>query len=281
MSRIWKVRDRTLGGGDLPILCGIVNATPDSFFDGGRHATTEAAVSHGLKLWEEGADQLDVGGESTRPGSSEVSISQELERVVPVIAALAACGCAVAVDTRHPEVARQALAAGAGAVNDITGLVQPPMIALCREFSAGACAMHMQGTPRTMQAAPIYTDVVAEVGQFLSEASERWQEAGLPPEALALDPGIGFGKSAGHNHRLIAATAGFRARFPRHPWYLGMSRKSFIAGTEGIPEGSDRLAGSLAAAVAASLSGCDVLRVHDVAATREALLIALACRGTS
>lgn len=278
MTRIWKVRDRSLGGGDLPILCGIVNVTPDSFFDGGRHGTTAAAISHGLKLWEEGAQQLDIGGESTRPGAAEVDVSLELERVLPVIEALAAHGCAIAIDTRHPEVARRALAAGAGAINDVTGLLQPEMIRLCREFAAGACAMHMQGRPQTMQATPHYGDVVDEVGQFLSEAASRWQEAGLPPEALALDPGIGFGKTVAHNHRLIASTAAFRRRFPRHCWYLGLSRKSFIARTSGVPEGSDRLAGSLSAAVVAALSDCDILRVHDVAATREALLVASACR---
>jgi dihydropteroate synthase len=232
-----------------------------------------------LRLVAEGADQLDVGGESTRPGAAAVPIDEELRRVVPVIEALSAQGCAVAVDTRHPEVAAAALKAGAGAVNDIEGLRDPRMIELCARHGAGACAMHMRGAPKDMQSAPAYRDVVEEVEQFLSEALARWRAAGLPDAAFAPDPGIGFGKTAAHNHALIAATARFRKRLPGCPWYLGMSRKSFIAGTAGVPEGSDRLAGSLGAAVTAFLSGADILRVHDVAATREALLVAAACRG--
>ena len=279
MTRLWQVRDRTLGGGALPILVGIVNVTPDSFFDGGAHPDAASAIAHGLRLRDKGADQLDVGGESTRPGAAIVPVDEELRRVVPVIEALSAQGCAVAVDTHHPEVAAAALEAGAGAINDIEGLRDPCMIELCRQYGAGACAMHMRGTPKDMQSAPAYHDVVEEVEQFLSEALSRWRAAGLPEAAFAPDPGIGFGKTAVHNHALVAATRRLRGAFPDSPWYLGMSRKSFIAGTPGVPAGSDRLAGSLGAAVTAFLSGADILRVHDVAATREALLVAAACRG--
>jgi dihydropteroate synthase len=279
MIRRWQIRGKPLGHGPLPALAGIVNVTPDSFFDGGSHATAAAAIAHGLKLREEGADQLDVGGESTRPGAREVTLREELERVVPVIEGLVAQGCRVAVDTRHVEVARAALEAGAEAVNDIEGLRDPAMVALCRELGAGACAMHMRGTPATMQASPEYGDIVTEVGHFLSEALDRWLAAGLPPGSLALDPGIGFGKTTAHNHALLRATTALRERFPESPWYLGLSRKSFVAATDGVRPGSDRLAGSLGAALACAAQGADILRVHDVAATREALLLFCATGG--
>jgi dihydropteroate synthase len=278
MTRRWQVRGQALGGNPLPMLVGIVNVTPDSFFDAGRYAVAEQAIAHGLQLWREGADQLDIGGESTRPGAREVDLEEELRRVVPVVAALVREGCQVAVDTRHVAVARAALEAGASAVNDIEGLRDPAMIALCRDFGAGACAMHMQGVPGTMQHAPAYADVTGEVGQFLSNALDRWLEAGLSPSALALDPGIGFGKTRDHNLALLRATSRLRARFPHCPWYLGLSRKSFIAGTPGVGAGSDRLAGSLGAALACASAGADILRVHDVAATREALLVHQACQ---
>ncbi len=279
--RTWQVRDRILGGHELPIIAGIVNVTPDSFFDGGQHADTDAAIAHGLKLHAEGADQLDVGGESTRFGAATVPLDEELRRVIPVIRALANEGCAVAVDTRHPEVAEAALEAGAGAINDIEGLRDPRMIGLCARYQAGAGALHMRGTPRDMQKRTDYGNVLTEVGQFLSEALERWLAAGLPAGAFAPDPGIGYGKTVEHSQTLVAATADFRRKFPECPWYLGMSRKSFIGGTAGVAPGSDRLAGSLGAAVTAFLAGCDILRVHDVAATREALLLAAACRERS
>lgn len=280
MSRPWWTGAPLAGRDGLPLLVGIVNVTPDSFFDGGRHDTCETAVAHGMRLVEEGADQLDVGGESARPGSAPVPLEEELRRVVPVVRELVRRGCRVAVDTRHVQVARAALEAGATAVNDIEGLRDPAMIALCREFGAGACAMHMQGDPQSMQAAPRYEDPVAEVADFLHAALGRWLEAGLPARALALDPGIGFGKGLGHNLALIRSTAALRERFPESPWYLGMSRKSFIPRVPGISQDSDRLAGSLGAALAAASQGADILRVHDVAATREALRLFLACKET-
>jgi dihydropteroate synthase len=271
MVRPWRLRDRVLVPREgFPLVVGIVNVTPDSFFDGGRHSTLETALEHGRKLSSQGADMLDVGGESTRPGAEPVSVQQEVERTVPVVRELVRGGAIVSIDTRRPEVARAALEAGAHAVNDVSGLRDDRMLELCRTHDAGACAMHMRGDPRTMQIEPEYLDVVGEVGQFLSEAADRWREAGLPADALALDPGIGFGKLPEHNHALVRATPGFRKRFPGHPWYLGLSRKTWISKLAGVGPDSDRLAGSLGGALAAAHLGCDILRVHDVAATREA-----------
>lgn len=282
LSRPWRLRDRVLvPQAGFPLVVGIVNATPDSFFDGGRHPTPEAAVEHGRNLSSEGADMLDVGGESTRPGATPVGVQEEIGRTVPVVRELVRGGALVSIDTRRPEVARAALEAGAHAVNDVSGLRDDRMLALCREYRAGACAMHMRGDPRTMQELPEYADVLEEVGRFLSDAAARWKAAGLPADALALDPGVGFGKLPGHNHALAAATGAFRERFPAHPWYLGLSRKSWIAKLPGTAAGSDRLAGSLGGALAAASLGCDILRVHDVAATREAWSAFRAMRGAS
>jgi len=272
----WQVRGRILTPRDglpRPLVVGILNVTPDSFFDGGRHASTEAAVAHGLRLWEQGADMVDVGGESTRPGATPVDPSEERARVVPVVRALAARDVVVSVDTRHPSTARSALEAGAHAFNDIAGLADSRMIALAAEYRCGACAMHMRGAPETMQARPDYADVVADVGTFLESVALAWEDAGLPSEALALDPGIGFGKTLEHNQALLRATTELRLRFLPRPWYLGLSRKSFVARTPGVSPTSDRLAGSLGAALAVAHLGCDILRVHDVAATLEALTL--------
>lgn len=256
---------------------GILNVTPDSFHDGGRHDSFPLALAHGLQLHRDGAGLLDVGGESTRPGADPVSVQTELDRVVPVVEALVARGVPVSIDTRRPEVAQAALEAGACAVNDVEGLRDPRMIELCRLHGAGACAMHMRGTPATMQSDTAYGDLVAEVGAFLGEVSRRWCEAGLDPSLLALDPGVGFGKSTDQNPALVAATGGLRDSLPGHPWYLGLSRKSWIRPL--AAEGSDRLAGSLGGALAALARGCDVLRVHDVAQTLEAARAFLACGG--
>ena len=276
MSSAWRIRGRILtprDGASRPLVVGILNATPDSFFDGGRHDTPEAAIAHGLRLWDEGCDMLDVGGESTRPGADAVDLDEERSRVVPVVRALVDRGLVVAIDTRRHEIARAALEAGAHAVNDVGGLRDDRMVQLCKEHGAGACAMHMRGTPATMQEAPEYEDVVDEVGSFLESVALRWEDEGLPADALALDPGIGFGKSLAHNQALLRATEDLRLRFAPRPWYLGLSRKSFIARTPGVGAGSDRFAGSLGAALAVAHRGCDILRVHDVAATLEALAL--------
>jgi len=281
MVRPWRLRDRVLvPRAGFPLVVGIVNVTPDSFFDGGRHSTLETALEHGRKLSRQGADMLDVGGESTRPGAEPVGVQEEIERTVPVVRAFVREGVVVSIDTRRPEVARAALEAGAHAVNDVSGMSDDRMLELCRTHGAGACAMHMRGDPRTMQELPEYSDVIGEVGEFLSDAAARWRYAGLPDEALALDPGIGFGKLPGHNHALVSATPAFRERFPGHPWYLGLSRKSWIAKLPGVAADSDRLAGSLGGALAAAQLGCDILRVHDVAAMREAWAAFQALRGS-
>lgn len=276
MPASWRIRGRILtprDGASRPLVVGILNATPDSFFDGGRHPTPEAAIAHGLRLWDEGCDMLDVGGESTRPGADAVDLAEERSRVVPVVRALVDRGLVVAIDTRRPEIAVAALEAGAHALNDVGGLADPRMVELCGLHGAGACAMHMRGAPRTMQDAPEYQDVVDEVGTFLESVALRWEDAGLPADALALDPGIGFGKTLAHNQALLRATEDLRLRFAPRPWYLGLSRKSFIARTPGVSPGSDRFAGSLGAALAVAHRGCDILRVHDVAATLEALAL--------
>jgi len=260
-----------------PLVVGILNVTPDSFFDGGRHAAFDAAVSHGLKLLEEGADLLDVGGESTRPGAATVSAQEEIDRTARVVEALVQEGAKVCIDTRRPGVAEAALEVGACAVNDVEGLRDPRTLDLCVRFAAGACAMHMKGEPGTMQVSPTYADVVEEVGRFLLGAATRWEAAGLASDALALDPGIGFGKRIGHNLSLVAGTSTLRARFPGHPWYLGLSRKGWIRDLPNTAPASDRLAGSLGGALAAAHAGCDILRVHDVAATLEAWRAFQAC----
>ena len=269
--RPWRLRGRVATPRDgFPLVVGIVNVTPDSFFDGGRHSTLDSALEHGRRLLAEGADILDVGGESTRPGSEPVDEVEEIRRTEPVIRALVQEGATVTVDTRRPLVANAALEAGAHGVNDVEGLRNPDMLELCREFGAGACAMHMRGSPRNMQDLPEYGNVVEDVGEFLADAASRWKAARLGADALALDPGIGFGKLPAHNHELVAATVGFRQRFPDHPWYIGLSRKSWISRLADVRTDSDRLAGSLGGALAAASLGCDILRVHDVAATLEA-----------
>ena len=280
MFRSWRVREGAAASSDgaRPLVVGIVNATPDSFFDGGRHAEGEDAAAHGLRLMEEGADLLDVGGESTRPGAQPVDPQEEIRRVVPVVERLVSSGARVCVDTRRPAVALAAFEAGACALNDVSGLRDPRMLELCAWYGAGACAMHMRGEPRTMQRSPEYRDVVWEVADFLQQAVDRWKAAGLPADALALDPGIGFGKALGHNLSLVAGTSRLRERFRGHPWYLGLSRKSWIAELPRTADGSDRLAGSLGGALAATSLGCDILRVHDVGATLEALRAFRACR---
>ncbi|HOX50214.1 MAG TPA: dihydropteroate synthase [Fibrobacteria bacterium] len=276
MGRIWRVRGASLGGGNLPLLVGIVNATPDSFFDGGKHATADEAYAHGMKLVEEGADLLDVGGESTRPGSEPVDPSEERRRVEPVIRSLARRGARVCIDTRTTSVAEAALDAGACAVNDVSGLADPAMLELCRAHGAGACAMHMRANPSLSEVESSQEDLEREIERLFEDISRRWVRSGLDPQGLALDPGVGFGKTAEENQRLVGATARFRRRFPAYPWYLGLSRKSWIRPL--APEGSDRLAGSLGGALAAFQAGCDILRVHDVARTREAILAFQACR---
>jgi dihydropteroate synthase len=252
---------------------GIVNVTPDSFSDGGRYATTEAAVAHGLELVRQGADLLDVGGESTRPGSQPVSLDLELARVVPVVRALAGqTSVPLSVDTSKALVARQALAAGAHVVNDVTALRgDPDMAKVVRDFGAGVILMHMQGTPATMQLAPAYDDVIREVRGFLQERLQAAADVGIAGSQVVLDPGIGFGKTRQHNIELLARL-GELQRLGR-PVCLGVSRKGFLGKLLDRPL-EERLAGSLAAACfALAHRAAGILRVHDVAETRDAVVV--------
>jgi dihydropteroate synthase len=255
-----------------PLVMGIVNVTPDSFSDGGDFAETDAAIRHGLKLVEEGADIVDVGGESTRPGSLPVSVEDEWRRVGEVISALARRGALVSVDTRHAEIMRRALAEGARIVNDVTALTgEAGSLGVVAGSQAGVVLMHMQGEPATMQKDPHYDDVVADVETYLGGRVAACRAAGISPERIAVDPGIGFGKTLDHNLRLLAHCGRLR-RFGVAV-LIGASRKSLIGRLAGGATAKDRLGGSLAAALAAAAQGADILRVHDVAATRQALAV--------
>ena len=267
----WELRDGFLDLSRARIM-GIVNVTPDSFSDGGRFLRKDEALRHAERLVREGADLLDVGGESTRPGSDPVPADEEQRRVVPVVREAVRLGVPVSVDTAKAAVARAALEAGAAVVNDVTALADSDMAAVVAESGAGLVLMHMQGTPRTMQADPSYENVVEEVAEFLRRRRERAEEAGVARERIVLDPGIGFGKRLEHNLALLAGLD--RLRELGSPVLVGASRKSFVGALTGVTDPGRRLAGSLAAAVLARAQGAAVLRVHDVAATREALAVA-------
>jgi dihydropteroate synthase len=271
--------DRTVRFDERPLVMGIVNVTPDSFSDGGRFGTTDAAIAHGLSLLDEGADWLDVGGESTRPGAPPVSLEDECARVLPVIEGLTrrAPGTVISVDTSKAEVARRALAAGARVVNDVTALGDARMGEVIAQAGAAACLMHMQGTPRTMQQDPRYDDVVADVAGSLAQALERATLAGVDRRRLLVDPGIGFGKTLAHNLELVRHLDALRALGA--PILLGASRKSFLGAVTGVKDASQRvLPSAVTAALVAARGQADVLRVHDVKATREALAVACAVR---
>ncbi|HYP55265.1 MAG TPA: dihydropteroate synthase [Solirubrobacterales bacterium] len=258
-------------------LMGVVNVTPDSFSDGGLFLDEEAAVAHGEELARDGADILDVGGESTRPGAAEVSGVEERERTEPVVRALAAAGHEVSIDTSKSSVAEAALAAGASIVNDVTALRGDPEIApLVGERGAGLILMHMQGDPRTMQLEPTYEDVVDDVKAFLAERTEAAVAAGVAEERIWLDPGIGFGKTLDHNLELLRRL-GELGDLGR-PLVVGTSRKSFIGKIDGSEVG-ERRGGTIASSVLAAAEGADVLRVHDVAECRQALTMSAAILG--
>ncbi len=248
---------------------GIVNVTPDSFSDGGKFASTQAAIAHGLDLIRQGADLLDIGGESTRPGAGPVPAEEELRRVLPVVETLSG-KVPVSVDTSKAEVARRCLAAGAAIVNDITALRGDPEMAETVR-GAGIILMHMQGTPATMQVDPRYGDVVAEIGAFLQARLQWAVDVGIAAERIVLDPGIGFGKTLAHNLEILARLDEFR-RLGR-PVCLGVSRKGFIGQVLGRPV-EERQAGSLAAVCyAVCRSACQIVRVHDVRETRDAVAL--------
>ncbi len=252
------------------LVMGILNVTPDSFSDGGQFHRTDAAVAHAEKLVAEGADLLDIGGESTRPDAAPVDEAEELARVVPVIRELARRNLGpISVDTMKPAVARAALEAGAAIVNDVAAnRADDAMWRIVAEAGAGYIAMHMQGEPRTMQLQPSYTDVVAEVDAFFADRLERLAAAGVKAEQVALDPGIGFGKTLEHNLQLLGRLDALRNR--KRPLLVGISRKSFIGRLTGAAV-QDRLPGSLAGACWAVGLGAAIVRTHDVAATRQAL----------
>ncbi len=255
---------------------GIVNVTPDSFSDGGRHFSAHGAVERGWQLLEEGADILDIGGESTRPGSAGVSADEELDRVMPALEGLFRCGVPLSVDTMKPAVMQAALAAGVDMVNDVRALREPGALRVVAESGAAVCLMHMQGEPRTMQQAPRYQDVVAEVKDFLRERVRAALEAGIVRERLVVDPGFGFGKSLGHNLELLRRLGEFADL--KLPLLAGLSRKSMIGALTGAPV-EERVHGSVAAALLAVQRGARIVRVHDVKATREALAVLAAVEG--
>lgn len=252
-------------------IMGIVNVTPDSFSDGGRHDTAELAIAHAHRLVAEGADILDIGGESTRPGAPAVSVADECARILPVIEGLRDIGVPLSIDTFKPEVMSAALDAGADIINDIRGFDTPQALTAVARFPrSGLIAMHMQGEPQTMQEAPHYTDVVAEVCQYLLRQAARLHDLGFGPRQVLLDPGLGFGKTTEHNLALLRAIPQMRAS--GYGVLIGGSRKSMLGALTGKPVG-ERLPASLALALYSAHQGAGVVRVHDVAATRDALTI--------
>jgi len=259
-----------------PVVMGVLNVTPDSFSDGGSYVAVDAAVAHGLRMVEDGAGIIDVGGESTRPGAAPVEAAEELDRVVPVIERLAArTGATISVDTSKPGVIRAAVAAGASLVHAVRALQAPGALRAAAEAGAGVCLMHMLGEPRTMQAVPRYEDVVAEVREFLSGRVAACEAAGIGRERICVDPGIGFGKRPDHNLALLASLG--RLADPAIPVLVGISRKSLVGIITGRPAG-ERLAGSVAFAALAVRQGATIIRAHDVAATVDAVKVASALR---
>lgn len=272
----WKIRGASLPLGRETILMGVVNVTPDSFSDGGRYPTEGTAAAHGLRLLQEGARILDVGGESTRPGATPVEADEETRRVVPVVRRLVAGGALVSVDTWKAGVAEAALAEGAHVVNDVTAGRDPRMFQVVARAGAGLVLMHMQGEPATMQAAPRYQDVVKEVCAFLVERARAAEAAGVPRAAIVLDPGIGFGKTTEHNLALLRGLPEIAAL--GYPVLVGASRKGFIghltAENGVVPSPQDRMEGTLGAHVAAVARGASIVRAHDVHAHKRALALA-------
>jgi dihydropteroate synthase len=251
---------------------GVVNVTPDSFSDGGRFGNADRAIEYGRQLHADGADLVDVGGESSRPGADPVPAGEETRRVVPVVAGLAAAGVPVSVDTTKPEVAAAALEAGAVAVNDITAFGDPDMAPLVAAAGCGAVLMHMQGTPRTMQDDPTYGDVVAEVREFLIARASAAEAAGVDRAYICIDPGIGFGKAQRHNLQLLAHLDQLVST--GYPVLVGTSRKSFLGRIVEEPEPTGRDVATAATVAIAASRGAAVVRVHNVEMTRQAVLVA-------
>jgi dihydropteroate synthase len=276
----WQIRGRVLTI-DRPLVMGIVNVTPDSFSDGGRHADPRSAVAHGLELVSLGADLLDIGGESTRPGAEPVSEKAELDRILPVLEELAAnVAVPISVDTSKATVARIALDSGAAIINDVTALGDRSMAEVVQKAGAGVILMHMQGTPQTMQSDPRYGDVVGEINEFFEQRRRFAQERGINAEQVVLDPGIGFGKTRDHNIEILARLA----ELQRHgrPICLGVSRKGFLGRLLGERPIERRVAASLAAACyAMSKHAVQIIRVHDVQETKDAVTVFETLAGAS
>ncbi len=265
-DHVWRCREHVFPLGERTLVMGIVNVTPDSFSDGGMFDGTDDAVKHGIALVADGADILDVGGESTRPGADPVEPEQEIARVVPTIERLVAETpvTAISVDTRRAEVARAAIEAGAAIVNDVSAAADPGTLPLVRDSGAGLVLMHMQGEPRTMQQHPRYDDVVAEVRDALARRIGAAVAAGITRQHLCVDPGIGFGKELGHNLALLHDIAAFRQL--RVPLMVGASRKRFIGQLTGVDDPAERLEGTAGAVAWCAAQGVDIVRVHDVRA---------------
>ena len=271
-----RCRDKTVSL-SRPVVMGVLNVTPDSFSDGGEFFDTQTAVSHALRMAQQGAVFIDVGGESTRPGAAAVDVDEELRRVIPVIERLRdATPAVISIDTSKPEVIRAAAAAGAGLVNDVRALRAPGALEAAISSGCAVCLMHMQGEPRTMQDAPAYGDVVDEVAAFLRERIAACRAAGLSDDRILIDPGFGFGKTLEHNLTLLRRLGELTTAGP--PLMIGLSRKSMVGTLTGRPAG-ERVLGSAVLAAIAALAGARVVRAHDVAATVEALSVVAAVRG--
>jgi dihydropteroate synthase len=277
-AAVWQLRTQTLSFGKRPVLMGVINVTPDSFSDGGRYLGCDAAVEQGRRLVDAGADLLDIGGESTRPYADMVATEEELRRVVPVVERLAReVSVPISIDTSKAAVARAALAAGAELINDVTGLEgDPAMIDVALDTGAGVCAMHMQGTPQTMQDDPRYGNVIEEIFAYLKLRRDALLTAGIERERICLDPGIGFGKTHQHNLTLMAHCGRFHELGA--PVLVGHSRKGFLAKVLEDKE-ADRDAATAGSALALAAQGVQVIRVHNVRIVREALLAFEACGG--
>jgi len=273
-TRVWRCREHDLELGRRTVVMGIVNVTPDSFSDGGMFQSANEAVQHAARLIDEGADIVDVGGESSRPGADPVPAEEELRRILPVIEGVRAASpdAVVSVDTRRWQVAHAALAAGASIVNDVTAGSDSQLFGVVRDAGAGLVLMHMRGEPHTMQDDPRYDDVVSEVHEYLRERVEAAVFAGIDVERLAVDPGIGFGKNLDHNLALLRALSSFTDLDAA--LLVGASRKRFLGALAGTEDPKDRLEASLAAAVWCAANGADIVRVHDVSQTVRALAVA-------
>jgi dihydropteroate synthase len=270
-ATVWQLRTRKIELPQRPLLMGIVNVTPDSFSDGGRYFDRQAAIDHACRLVADGADLLDIGGESTRPGSNSVSLQEELDRVLPVVEAVCRrVNVPVSIDTSTAAVAQAAIDAGAEIINDVTALCgDPKMIDVAVQSNAGVCAMHMQGTPQTMQLNPHYDEVVKDVFDFLRQARGRLTLAGISPTRICLDPGIGFGKTPQHNISLLDNC--WRFHELGCPLLVGHSRKSFLAAVTG-DQSADRTAATIAVSCHLAAQGVQILRIHDVLEHHQALV---------